>query len=125
LYLIDRNTGDAAPFDELLADRFELDWAPTVIRTRTEFSAWYRALSRRVLKSSHSLAGLECEAIGADRHEVRLELHWSGATRLQPEEELEAKTLHVWTVTDDHSEHFARIERATIRLLAPVRPRLR
>lgn len=118
LYLIDRNTGDAAPFDELLADPFELDWAPTVIRTREEFSAWYRALSRRMLMSSHTLAGLECVAMGADRYQARLELHWSGATRLQPEEALEARTLHEWTVMDDHTERFARIERATIRLLA-------
>ena len=124
LYLIDRNTGEAAPFDELLAVKFELDWAPTLIRTREGFSAWYGGLSRRVLKSSHTLVSLESETTGAGRYTARLELQWYGFTRAEPEREVEARTLHEWTVADDQSDRFARIERATIRVLVPAQRRV-
>jgi hypothetical protein len=125
LYLVDRNDGDAAPFDELFADSFELDWSPARIRTREELSAWYRGVSERVLKSGHTLAELKYEGLEDGRYLVRLELQWYGFTRAQPDEELEARTLHEWSVADDPSDRFARIESAKIRVLVPAQPSAR
>jgi hypothetical protein len=125
LYLVDRNDGDATPFDDLIATTFDLDWSPTGIRTRAALSAWYRELSERVLKSSHTLARLQYEVRDRERYGVRLELHWYGFTRVQPELELEGRTLHEWTVSDDPSDRFARIENAKTKVLLPAQPRAR
>jgi hypothetical protein len=125
LYLVDRNDGDAASLEALFAAAFELEWSPGGIRTREELSAWYRGVSERVLKSSHTLARFQYEALDSGRYGVRLELQWYGFTRAEPEQELEARTLHEWTVTSDPSDQFARIERARIRIVVPAQPRRR
>jgi SnoaL-like domain len=124
VYLVDRNDGDGAAFADLFAPRFELQWQPRVMRTLAEFSAWYLGLSRRLLRSSHTIASFHYQAISAGRYRVELELQWCGFTRAHPDAEFEATTLHEWTVADDPSDRFARIEIATIRTLVPARLRL-
>jgi hypothetical protein len=125
LYLIDRNDGDGTPFDELFAAEFELHWSPQVIRTREDFSAWYGLLARRVLKSSHTMTSFAYQALGDGRYAMGVELQWHGFAREQPEHELEARTLHQWTVADSPSQRFARIESARIRTLVPAQRRFR
>ncbi len=125
LYLLDRNDGNAAPLDELFADGFELAWSPAGIRTREDLAAWYHGVSTRLLKSSHSIGSFEYERRDDGRFAVRLELQWYGFTRERPDEELEASTLHEWTVVDDPSERFARIEAAKIKVQMPAQARRR
>jgi hypothetical protein len=123
LYLVDRNDGNAATLDELFAPTFELGWSPTGIRTHEELSAWYLGVSKRVLKSSHTLVGFEYEERDDGRYGVRLELQWYGFTREQPGQEHEARTLHEWTVVDDPMDRFARIETAKLRIMVPAQRR--
>jgi hypothetical protein len=124
VYLIDRNDGDGAAFADLFAAQFELEWQPHVMRTLAEFSAWYLGEYSRLLRSSHTIASFHYRAIGAGRYGVELELQWCGFSRAHPEAEFESTTLHEWTVVDDPSDRFARIEIATIRTLVPARRRL-
>jgi hypothetical protein len=123
LYLVDRNDGNVASFDELFAAEFELAWTSDGIRTRDELFAWYRGVSDRVLKSSHTIADFTCTEQGSGRYGLRLDLQWYGFTREQPEQEIEAKTRHEWTVADDPSDRFARIEKAKLEVLVPAQPR--
>jgi len=123
LYLVDRNDGNAVSFDELFAEEIELAWSPAGIRTHEELGEWYRGVSQRVLKSSHTLSDFRFEQLDEGRYRMRLELQWYGFTRAQPHEEVEARTLHEWTVVDDPSDPFARIEKAKIEILVSAQRR--
>jgi hypothetical protein len=123
VYLIDRNDGDGTAFADLFATQFELQWQPSGMRTLAEFSTWYLGESRRLLRSSHTIASFHYQAISAGRYHVELELQWCGFTSAHPETEFEETTLHEWTVADDPSDRFARIEMATLRTLVPARLR--
>lgn len=125
LYLVDRNDGDSASFDELLAPTFHLEWTDAGIRTREELSAWFRGEADRVLKSRHALDRFEHERTGEGRWSMRLHLTWHGFTRELPQQEIGANTRHEWSVVDDPSDRFPRIETAAMRIVSPAQPRHR
>jgi len=123
LALIEWNTGDAAPFRELVTPDIHFDFTTQRVNTFAEFQRWFQTTAASVCKSSHLIQDFEVKQVEAQRYAVTMEFDWSGFARSTPEQELEARTRHEWVVLDNPAERFARVESITVQAVKPFRPK--
>jgi hypothetical protein len=125
LALIELNTGDATPFQEIVTPDTNFAFTTQDVNTFADFQQWFQTTSEHVLKSSHTIEHFAVEQMEANRSLVIMEFEWSGFARDNPAQELEARTRHEWVVTDHPRERFARIQSIKVQALKPFQPRAR
>lgn len=125
LALIELNTGDATPFQEIVTPDTNFAFTTQHMNTFAGFQQWFQATSEQVLKSSHTIEHFAVEQIEANRSRVSMEFEWSGFARDNAHQELEARTRHEWVVLDNPRERFARIQSIKVQALKPFQPKAR
>ena len=114
--------GKVAPFEELLAPGFALDFSTAgMIKSTEKLSTWLQTVPTQLKLSSHFPQNFTVKIVGENQYEMEVDLVWRGVTK--DGKAVKATTHHVWLVVDDPNERFARIKAAKITqvdALAPI-----
>lgn len=122
LTLIETNSGDATPFQEIFADEIDIDFPSQHCPTFVAFAQWFQNTAAQVAKSSHTIERFELEAQAGHQYKLTMEFEWAGFACSTPNQELEARTLHEWVVVDTPQERFARVQSVKVTALKPLQP---
>lgn len=112
---------DPEPLGELLARSFRLDLSSGSVTSYPAFAAWLRGPASQVVAGTHKFDGFTFDTLAEDeRYVLSMEVDWLGlradGTRLS------GKTRQIWTVTNETTDRFARIESIDEEVLEPVAP---
>jgi hypothetical protein len=118
---IENPARDIAPFREILADGFLLNFSSGPIHDFSGLEAWYRGPGSAVAASAHLLKDFSCEGLSDGEWRVRFAFDWDGI--LPDGTRLEAETRHIWLVQDDPQKRFAQIKRIDVELVRPFAPK--
>jgi len=120
LALIEDPARDPEPMRELLGPNFSLNFSSGAITSFDDFSAWLAGPGSQVTASTHLIENFSHETLDEDRHyRLSVDFDWSGI--LPDGTTMVARTRHVWTVINDVTERFARIENVDVEVLEPFR----
>jgi hypothetical protein len=117
LALIEDPARTSAPFMEILADGFQLNFTSGVISDADSFDAWVKGPASSVAASKHDLEDFTFEVTGENAYRLNVKMNWWGL--LPDGRRMVAKTDHTWDVVDDPSERFARIKTINVEVLKP------
>ncbi len=106
------------PFNEILADPFELAFSSGKFTNLKAFEQWFRGPASSVAAGTHKVSGFSCEVIDRNTWRMQADLAWQGA--LADEQIMAGKTRHRWTVVDAAQERFARIKTVAVEVLQPL-----
>lgn len=117
--VIEHPAHDPQPAFELLARSFRLELANGSINSYPTFAAWLRGPAARATASSYRLNDFTFDTLAEDeRYVLGIEVDWYA---LQPDgTRLHGRNWQSWTVVNDVSERFARIESIEEDVLEPL-----
>lgn len=105
--------GNVAPFKELLADNFTLNFSTAnKIKSIAELETWLNGTPRQLKESSHYPEQFNVKTIMKDEYEVTVIFDWKGITK--DGKKVKAKTKHIWYVIDNPNDRFAKILKAEV-----------
>lgn len=119
LALIEDPARDPQPVREILAENFVLDFSSGAITDFDGFEAWLAGPGSQVAASTHRIEDFAYQTRADGRYRATMTFDWEGL--LPDGTRLIAKTRHGWTVVDDPSERFGRIERMDVEVVEPFR----
>lgn len=120
LALVEDPSRDPAPFQEILAKNFHLDFTGGAITDFDGFKQWLAGPGSQVKASTHAIGNFSYTTEDEETYTVSMEFDWNGI--LHDNTQMTAKTLHSWTVKDDPSKRFAQIQRMSVDVLEPFTP---
>jgi len=120
LALIEDPARDPEPVREILAEDFSLNFSSGAITDFDGFKAWLAGPASSVAASTHKITEFSTKATDDTRMSVEITFDWVGI--LPNGTKLTAQTRHDWTLSNDVSERFARIENVDVEVLKPFRP---
>ncbi|WP_298509955.1 hypothetical protein [uncultured Kordia sp.] len=109
--------GNATPFVELLADRFELNFSSGKVSSIEELSTWLNGAPKHMKESNHHPENFKVTVIDKNTYEINVEFDWNGITL--DDKKMIARTAHHWILTDNPEERFARIKTMNVTALVP------
>jgi hypothetical protein len=121
LALIEDPSRNAAPFQEILAEGFTLNFTSGAISSFAGLEAWLKGPGSSVTASTHVIRNLRVEAASATAFALTANFDWEGL--LPDGKAVTAETRHAWVITDDPKERFARIESLSVKAVRPLMPR--
>lgn len=121
LALIEDPSRNAEPVREILADDMSLNFSSGTITDFEGFEAWLAGPGSQVAASTHAISNFSAEETGENTYAVTVDFDWSGI--LPDDSVMVAKTRHNWTVMNDPTERFARIQTIDVEVLEDFRPR--
>lgn len=121
LTLIEDPSRNAEPVREILADDMSLNFSSGVITDFEGFEAWLTGPGSQVAASTHVISNFSAEETSENTYAVSVDFDWSGI--LPDDSVMVAKTRHNWTVANDPTERFARIQTIDVEVLEDFRPR--
>lgn len=121
LALIEDPSRNAEPVREILVDDMSLNFSSGTITDFEGFEAWLAGPGSQVAASTHVISNLSAEETGENTYAVTVDFDWSGI--LPDAAVMVAKTRHNWTVVNDPTERFARIQTIDVEVLEDFRPR--
>lgn len=120
LALIEHPSRDPEPVREILAEGFLLNFSSGAIPDFEGFKAWLAGPGSAVTSSTHVISHFLQEQTGNNEYKTSAQFDWRG---IAPDGTmLEARTGHIWLVTDRPTERFARIKRIDVTILKPFAP---
>ncbi|KIC51934.1 hypothetical protein [Tateyamaria sp. ANG-S1] len=115
--MVEHPNRDAAPFREVLAPEFDIDFGSGPITDVEGFAAWVAGPASSVSASRHDVHNFTYRNLADNQYELTIDLDWTG---IRPDDVwMTAKTRHTWAVIDDPSERFARIQNIRVEVLEP------
>lgn len=115
--LVEHPDRSAEPFLEILADDIDIDFGSRPITSFDGIADWVAGPASSVEASRHYVHNFSYQTLGADHYELTVDLDWNG---IRPDGvQMTAKTRHIWTVRDEPTERFARIEKIRVEQLEP------
>ena len=122
LAVIEHPGRDPEPMRELLAEGFSLNFSSGAITDFDGFAAWLAGPGSQVVASTHRISNLTHETLAEDeRYRLSVDFDWEGI--LPDGTIMTARTRHDWTVSNDVTERFARIESVDVEVLEPFAPK--
>ena len=121
LALIEDPARNPAPAQEILAEDFSLNFSSGKITDFEGFKSWLAGPASQVAASTHMPSNISYEVLDEALYQLKVDFDWEGI--LPNGQGMTAKTRHVWTVTDDPSERFARIKSMDVEVLEPFAPK--
>ena len=114
--------GNVAPFKEVLADDFKLNFSTNSkpIITIEQLEQWLNGTPKQLKESSHFPENFTVKVISENEYEVNVDFVWKGITKA--DQKLTATTTHQWIVKDNPNDRFAKIKEATIIQKVPLTP---
>lgn len=117
LALIEDPFRDADPVKEILAKDFSLNFSSGSITSFDGFSKWLAGPASQVTASTHKVSNFNHRVLDDNLYGLVMDFDWNGI--LPDGTEMTAKTRHSWTVVDDPTERFARIQNVDVEILEP------
>ena len=117
LALIEDPFRDADPVKEILAKDFSLNFSSGSITSFDGFSKWLAGPASQVTASTHKVSNFNHRVLEDNLYGLVMDFDWNGI--LPDGTEMTAKTRHSWTVVDDPTERFARIQNVDVEILEP------
>ncbi|WP_109829304.1 alpha/beta fold hydrolase [Reichenbachiella versicolor] len=100
--------GKVAPFEELLAEGFTLNFSTSdPINTVEGLEKWLNGSPLQLKESSHSPKNFSIKTIVENEYEMSVEFEWEGVTK--EDTRLKAVTKHTWYIVDNPNDRFAKI----------------
>lgn len=113
--------GNVAPFKEILAENFTLDFSTsTPITSLAQLEKWLQGTPSQLKVSSHTPVNFKVETLEKDKYQVNVDFVWRGVTK--DDKMLKATTSHTWLVIDNPKERFAKIKEAKVVQKEPLSP---
>jgi len=118
--LVEHPDRDAEPFKEILAPQINIDFGNgNAITSFEQLEEWIKGPASSVEASRHRVHNFSFNEIDSDRYRLQVDLDWHG---IRPDgKTMSAKTRHMWSVADEPSERFARVEKINVVLLEPFK----
>ncbi|MGB3467542.1 MAG: hypothetical protein WBA74_19810, partial [Cyclobacteriaceae bacterium] len=111
--------GEVAPFKELLANDFILNFSTAnQITTLEGLKNWLNGMPMQLKESSHYPQDFEVRTIMENEYEVSVKFDWRGVTK--DDKKMKALTKHNWYVIDNPDDRFAKIIKADVTQLEPL-----
>jgi len=109
LFLIEKVQDNAAEFQEILTDDFQLNLAPTTILTTMEaLGNWLKGMAKNIAIYSHYPKNVAVKSLAHETYELRVDFDWEGWT--VEAQKMAAKTRHIWVIKDRKNDRFAKIQ---------------
>ncbi len=121
LAIIEDPSRNAEPVKEIVAENFSLNFSSGAITDFKGFSEWLAGPGSQVTASTHKISNFNHRSIGDNLYDLTMDFDWNGI--LPNGTEMTAKTRHNWTVKDNTSERFARIQSVDVQILEPFTPK--
>lgn len=121
LALIEDPSRNPEPVRELLADEFSLNFSSGAITDFDGFETWLAGPGSSIDASTHEIGNFTYKPLDNSRYSLSVEFDWTGI--LPNGDEMVARTLHNWAVSNDLTERFARIEQVDVEVLEDFRPK--
>ncbi len=119
LALVEDPKRNPAPFNELLAAPFKLNFASGAITTKGGFKKWLSGPASSVDASRHAIENFKVTAASDANFTIEMDFVWNGI--LPNGAQMTAKTHHTWIVVNDVTERFARIQTMDVETLEPFK----
>jgi hypothetical protein len=119
--IVDSPARDAAHLQEILAERFRLNFSTGKIDSMEELAAWLAGVRKRVLSNTHTVADMSYTIVGENQYRMVAELDWEGVDSNGAD--WIGKSRHNWLVIDNEAERFARIVSIDVDMLVPFSPK--
>lgn len=103
------------PFKELLGERFKMEFGHGSVSSYEEFCDWIHGSASSVNASRHDLESFTWKPMRGDDYQAVFVLDWLGLNR--EDKVMTAKTKHTWTMTDDGSGSYPKIQHMNVEFL--------
>ena len=109
LFLIEQLADNAADFQEILMDEFQLKLSAVTTITSLEYlSTWLHEVRQKVAITSHSPKNIAVKTLALDQYELTVDFDWEGWTTTN--QKMAAQTRHTWVIIDKKNDRFAKIQ---------------
>ncbi len=105
------------PFQELLGERFKMEFGYGSVNSYKELRQWVYGSASSVNASRHDMVSVSWRVLNGGEYEAMFVLDWLGLNK--DDKTMAAKTEHTWTLSDDPSEPYPRIQHMAVRFLEP------
>ena len=105
------------PFKELLGERFRMEFGHGSVNSYEELRQWVYGSASSVNASRHDMVSVTWCGLSDNEYEAVFVLDWLGLNR--DDKMMTAKTKHTWTMSDDPSERYPRIQHMDVQFLEP------
>ncbi|MEM9571366.1 MAG: hypothetical protein AAF996_07865 [Pseudomonadota bacterium] len=105
------------PFQELLGERFKMEFGHGSVSSYEEFRQWVYGSASSVNASRHDMESVSWRPLDSDEYEAIFVLDWLGLNK--DDKTMVAKTKHTWTFSNDPSEAYPRIQHMDVSFLEP------
>jgi len=113
LFLIEKVADNAAEFQEILTDDFQLNLSPnTTLTTITDVDNRLKNVAKSIIVSSHYPKNIAVKSLAHETYELRVDFDWEGWTPEQ--QKVAAKTRHTWVIKDKKNDRFAKIQSISV-----------
>lgn len=113
LFLIEKVADNAADFQEILTDDFQLHLSPTTtISTIDGLGNWLKRVAKNIAISSHYPKNIEVKQLAHETYRLTVDFDWEGWT--VKEKKMTAKTRHTWVIKDKKNDRFAKIQSVNV-----------
>jgi hypothetical protein len=118
LYLMETIESNAHKFEELLAEKFELNMSTNPkIETLEKFQEWASSIPTRIKSSAHFPKNLIVKENQDQTIQVSVDFEWQGISI--DDKPMIAETHHDWTLENNLDERFARMKTMTVTQTKP------
>jgi hypothetical protein len=118
LYLMETIESNAPKFEELLADKFELNMSTNPkIETLEKFQEWASSVPKRIKSSGHFPKNLKVKENQDQTIEVSVDFEWQGISI--DDKPMIAETHHEWILENNLDERFARMKTMVVTQIKP------
>lgn len=120
LALMEDPARQIAPFKEILAKDFTLNFPSGTVNNDTKFETWFRGTASAVEASTHIIRHFSSKQTGPNQYLVEADFDWQGI--LPNGTQMQGQTHHTWIVIDNPKERFARISTMNVKLTQAFAP---
>lgn len=118
LFLIEKLDNNAAEFQEILSDDFQLNLSKeTLLNSIDGLANWLNDVAQKITVTNHYPKNIEINVLGKDTYELTVEFDWEGWTKTA--QKMIAKTKHKWVIIDKKNDRFAKIQSIDVEQLIP------
>lgn len=105
------------PFKELLGERFKMEFGHGSVNSYAELEKWVYGSASSINASRHDMESVAWRALDGNEYEAVFVLDWLGLNK--DDKTMVAKTKHTWTLSDDPSDSYPRIQHMDVNFLEP------
>lgn len=118
LYLIEQLKNNAADFEEILTNDFQLNLSKeTSLISIEDLGNWLRNAAKKITITSHYPKNIKVKTLSRDTYELKVDFDWEGMTKAN--QKMIGETRHTWVIVDKKNDRFAKIKTIDVETINP------